>query len=140
MKLLLSLLGIALSSSPTLVADPAKPAPTDKKARVQDVSPDEAQRLIKESPGLIVIDVRTADEFAEGHIKGAKNIDIFESDFASKIAALDASKPVLVHCASGHRSAEAVGKMKVSTKFPAIYHLKAGFSGWKAAKKPIETK
>ena len=133
MKTMLSFLAVAAVFSSALIADDAKPA-----APVENVSPDQAEKLMKDSPGLIVIDVRTADEFAEGHIKGATNVDFFGDDFAKKMAALDQTKPVLIHCAAGNRSSQALTAIKDTAKFPAIYHLKAGFSGWKAAKKPIE--
>lgn len=139
----LSLIAIAAFYSAPLLAGAAKPAaPTEAKkpAVVENVSPDQAAKLMAESPGLMVIDVRTPEEFAEGHIKGAKNIDFFGSDFAKKVAALDASSPVLFHCAAGNRSSQALNAIKDTAKFPAIYHLKAGFSGWKAAGRPIETK
>ena len=119
--------------------EPAASAP-EKKAAVQNVSPDEAEKLIKDVPGLIVLDVRTPEEFKDGHIKGAKNIDFFDSNFEKQVAALDHTKPVLVHCAVGGRSGQALGQMKNWPKFPAVYHLKDGFNGWTAAKKPVEKK
>ena len=48
----------------------------------KNVSPDEAEKLLKENPKIVVLDVRTADEFKTGHIPGAKNLDIFAPDFA----------------------------------------------------------
>ena len=142
MKTKLSLIAFAALLSLPLRADDAKPAtPAEEKklATVENVSPDQAEKLMAGSPRLIVIDVRTPDEFAEGHIKGAMNIDFFEPDFAKKVAALDAANPVMIHCAAGNRSSQALNAIKDTAKFPAIYHLKAGFSGWKAAGKPIET-
>lgn len=112
----------------------AKPAA----AAVKNVSPDEAEALMKAKPGVLILDVRTPDEFAQGHIPGAKNVDFFGDDFEKQVAGLDASKPVLVHCASGNRSSQALGKITAVKKFSVIYHLKAGFSGWKAAKKPVD--
>ena len=143
MKWNLSLIAVAAFFSAPLLADDAKsaaPAEAKKPAAVENVSPDQAQKLMADPPRLIVIDVRTPDEFAEGHIKGAMNIDFFDSDFAKKMAALDPANPVLIHCAAGNRSSQAVNAIKDTAKFPAIYHLKAGFSGWKAAGKPVETK
>ena len=143
MKTKLSLTAVAvLFSAPLLALDakPAAPAEAKKPAAVESVSPDQAAKLMAESPRLMVVDVRTPEEFAEGHIQGAKNIDFFGPDFAKKVAALDASNPVLIHCAAGNRSSQAVNAIKDTAKFPAIYHLKAGFSGWKAAGKPVEKK
>lgn len=142
MKTILLLAVFALFS-PMSFADAGKAAVRadgSKTLSVQIVSPADAEKLMKDVPGLIVLDVRTPDEFAAGHIKGARNIDFFGSDFEKQVAALDATKPVLIHCASGNRSSQALDQIKDSAKFPTVYHLKVGFSGWKAAGKPIETK
>lgn len=58
-----------------------------------------------------VIDVRTPEEFAAGHVAGAVNIDVEASDFGTKIAALDPEDPYLVYCRSGRRSAIAADAM-----------------------------
>lgn len=58
-----------------------------------------------------IIDVRTPEEFSEGHIPGAVNIDIDGEQFAAKIAQLDKSRPVAVYCRGGRRSKEAAEHM-----------------------------
>jgi len=58
-----------------------------------------------------VIDVRTPQEFAAGHLAGAQNVDVEAADFASKIASLDKGAPYLVYCHSGRRSAIAAAQM-----------------------------
>jgi rhodanese-related sulfurtransferase len=131
--LLLSvILTCGVSAAPAEAAQPSATATTAK-----NVSPDEAEALMKNSPKLLIIDVRTPEEFAKGHITGAKNIDFFGDDFEKRVAALDPAIPVLVHCAAGNRSSQAVEIMTALKKFGVIYHLKAGFSGWTAAKKPV---
>lgn len=60
----------------------------------------------------IIIDVRTPEEFAAGHLKGAVLIDIKDSSFDSKIAALDPDAAYIVYCRSGNRSAQAVERMR----------------------------
>ena len=95
---------------------------------------------MKNTPKLVILDVRTPDEFAAGHIPRAKNADFLGDDFEKEIAALDPASPVLVHCASGNRSAQAVKKIEALKKIGVIYHMKAGFNGWAAAKKPVEGK
>jgi rhodanese-related sulfurtransferase len=140
MKILLTLLVTAVVAC-NVSAEPQKPAKTpatEPAASPKNVSPDEAEALIKGKPGVLILDIRTPDEFAKGHIPGAKNVDFFADDFAKQVAALDASKPVLVHCASGGRSGQAMEPLTALKKFTVIYHLKAGFSGWAAAKKPVE--
>ena len=123
-----------------ICAGPASAGKPPAAATVKNVAPDEAEALMKNSPNLIILDVRTPDEFAEGHIPGAMNADFLGDDFEKHIAALPADRPLIVHCAAGNRSARAVAKIAAMQKSAQIFHLKLGFNGWKAAGKPIETK
>jgi rhodanese-related sulfurtransferase len=131
LALLLPLLGLV---APTLRADEAKPAGA---AVEKNVTPDEAEKLLKQKKDLVILDVRSADEFADGHIAGAKNLDFHGTDFAEKLKSLDKSKEYLVHCAAGGRSAQAVKKMKLEN-FQTIYHMNGGLHAWEAAGKPVE--
>ncbi len=110
----------------------------DKKAAdgATHVNASAAENLVKEGK-VTVLDVRTADEYKEGHIAGAKNIDFTENDFEKKIGDLDKSKPYLVHCAGGGRSTNSLEDFK-KLGFQSIYHLDGGFRAWQAAGKPVE--
>jgi 3-mercaptopyruvate sulfurtransferase SseA len=55
-------------------------------------------------PGLVVLDVRTPEEFAAGHIAGASNVDLNSATFATAVAKLDPKLPYFVYCHSGNRS------------------------------------
>ena len=61
-----------------------------------------------------IIDVRTPAEFAQGHVVGARNIDVESAGFAAEIAALPTSGTYLVYCRSGNRSAQAATKMRAA--------------------------
>ena len=63
-------------------------------------------------PAGNVIDVRTAAEFSEGHVQGARNLDVENGDFASALETLDKSATYNVYCRSGRRSATAVEMMR----------------------------
>jgi rhodanese-related sulfurtransferase len=76
-----------------------------------------------------LIDVRTPAEFAEGHIENAKNIDFYSAKFDLKIDALDKSKPVILYCKSGGRSAKCVSKLNLKG-FKVIYELQGGINHW----------
>jgi rhodanese-related sulfurtransferase len=109
------------------------------KGVVQDVSPAEANDLIKSNsnnPSFIILDVRTPGEFASGHIRGAKNIDINADDFNTQIAQMDNSKTYLVYCNTGHRSSRAVSVMK-NTGFTSLKNPDGGISDWAAANLPV---
>jgi len=129
MKSALLLLGALAFAALPLRADEAKPA------NVKDVSVEEAEKLLKENPKTLVLDVRTADEYAKGHIPGAKNVDFFDDNFAKKVGALDPQTPVLVHCAAGNRSSQSLPFLKDKQ---VVYHLKDGFKAWEKGGKPVE--
>ena len=84
-----------------------------------------------------LVDVRTAKEYEEGHLKNAVNIDFNASDFTAMIEKLDKSKPVLIYCLSGGRSGNAL-KQFVDAGFKSTTNLDGGILKWKAADKPLE--
>ena len=97
----------------------------------------EAYGLIKADSNIAILDVRTAKEFADGHVAGAVNIDVNQADFAQKIDELDRSKTYIVYCRSGRRSRKAVGIM--ATKgFKKLYNVSDGFVGWNKNGLPFE--
>ncbi|MEZ0276539.1 MAG: rhodanese-like domain-containing protein [Roseimicrobium sp.] len=100
------------------------------------VKAEEAGKLVKEGK-VSVLDVRTADEYKDGHIKGAKNIDFTENNFESEAAKLDKTKPYLVHCQGGGRSTKSLEVLQ-KLGFQHIYHLDGGLSAWKKAGQPVE--
>jgi len=102
---------------------------------VKTVTPDEASKLMNQRKDVVVLDVRTADEYAEGHIAGSKNLSFTDPDFKERLKEFE-GKPVIVHCAAGNRSAKAVDVMKLRN-FPEIHHLEKGFKGWTAAGKEV---
>lgn len=79
-----------------------------------------------------LVDVRTADEFASGHISGAVNMDWRGADFLAGIARLDKSQPVRLYCASGRRSAEAREALS-KAGFRDVHDLEGGIAAWQAA-------
>lgn len=136
---LFPLVGAALLVvAPLRAADPAPATPAAATAKApQNVTPDQAEKIIKNDPKVVVLDVRTPDEYQSGHIPGAKNIDYLGDNFEQKVAALDQSKTYIVHCAAGSRSAKACTVIE-KLEFPSVYHLNSGFKGWEKAGKPVE--
>ncbi len=128
LRILASLFAFACT---TVFGDDPKSVP----ANVTNVTVDEAEKLLKEKPGIVVLDVRTADEFKEGHIAGARNVDFFDDNFTKEVAKLDPATPILVHCAGGGRSGQSLPILK---DLKTVYHLKDGFKAWEKAGKPVE--
>src|SRR5438034_1852622 len=116
-------------------ADPVKPAAPEKPvpAAPKKITADEAEKIIKEKK-VIVLDVRTPQEFAAGHIAGSTNLNIRSPDFEKRIHELDKNQAYLVHCARGGRSAAACEKMK-GLQFKALYDFSGGFEAWTKAGK-----
>jgi rhodanese-related sulfurtransferase len=116
------------------------PAPTPKPAAVREISVNEAEQIIRDRSDVVVIDVRTAPEYAEqGHLPRACLVDYLRDDFAAAIESLklDPAKPCLVYCAIGARAQHAAEVM-VKLGFKEILLPKGSFKAWKKAGKPIE--
>ena len=85
---------------------------------------------------VVVLDVRTASEFAEGHIKRAINIDYQHSDFVEKAkTTLTQERKIAVYCRSGRRSAGAAGLL--GEEGYKLVNLKGGIIAWKEADMPV---
>ena len=106
-------------------------------AESQSLSPSEFQSQIQNTPGAVVLDVRTINETKEsGIISGARVIDYKGSDFKSEIEKLDKAKTYFVYCASGKRSGEAAKIMK-QTGFQNVFTLDGGTKAWQKADFPL---
>lgn len=81
-----------------------------------------AVKTINNSTNLILLDVRTAEEYSTGNIPNSINIDVLSSDFKSKIDLLDKNKEYLIYCRSGNRSSIAASIM-ATNGFLKIYNL-----------------
>lgn len=91
--------------------------------------------LIKDT-NVVVLDVRTASEFAEGHIERAVNIDYYKDDFVEKAkAALPTDKKIAIYCRSGRRSANAASKL--AAEGYVLVNLKGGIIDWQKAGMPV---
>ena len=82
-----------------------------------------------------LIDVRTAEEYAEGHLFGAENIDVKDTLFAERIKGIDGE--VAVYCRSGRRSLKAAEQLAAGGC--TVYNLDGGILAWQRAGKPTTT-
>ena len=102
-----------------------------------EISAAQAKELIaknKKNKDFIILDVRTAEEFAQEHLQGAVNIDIHQDNFPEEIEELDHHKTYLVHCKSGARS-RAACEFMTTVGFTQVYNI----VGWMCQKKSTTT-
>jgi rhodanese-related sulfurtransferase len=125
---------------------PAAPAPAAGVGTVKHLAAPEASKALAAAAeaavkapekAITILDVRSPEEFAEGHLKGAVNHDIASPDFAKSLAKLDPAKTYLVHCGSGGRSTRSLSTLE-KLKFQSILHLDGGINAWKKAGLPVE--
>jgi len=119
LKILLPILMLLLASFSGLSAQ-----------RTQLNSP-EIKEVLKKNKAIVILDVRTAEEFAAGHLKGAQNMDIRQQDAYSKLDKLNHQTTYLVYCRTNHRSGMAVEYM-MQKGFKNVYQMMDGFPGWAA--------
>ncbi|MCE2961372.1 MAG: rhodanese-like domain-containing protein [Akkermansiaceae bacterium] len=102
---------------------------------VAPVKIEEAEKQL--ATGAQLLDVRTKEEWTEGHLKGAKLVTVTEDGFLEKAKALlDPKKPVVVYCRSGKRSAMATEQLRANGF--TVFDLEGGITAWKAAGKAVE--
>jgi rhodanese-related sulfurtransferase len=101
--------------------------------------PKDAFELIQKNKGnnnFVIVDVRTPEEFKDGHIESAVNVDFRSGNFGTEIDRLDKNKTYFVYCRTGSRSYDAVALMG-SFGFRSIVRLAGDITGWKSAGLPV---
>ena len=108
-----------------------------KGAAYKELTAPESVALIKAESSLIIIDVRTPNEFSRGHIPGANLLPV--QMFAANLTQLTQfrDEPILLYCASGNRSTVAA-KMLIDAGFSHIYNLRRGMGEWMQSQLPVE--
>lgn len=100
-----------------------------------NVNVDEFQSLIAD-PVMQLLDVRTQEEFDEGHIAGSVLVDVNDNAFVDKaLSVLDTQRPVAVYCRSGRRSARAASLL--TERGFKVTNLNGGVMAWKDAGKAL---
>ncbi len=138
-------LGLVLSScggSDTAVqdTDTAETASAEGTAAgLRVVDAQTAADIIANPPAdLVILDVRTPEEFAEGHIEGAVMLDFYRDDFADELAKLDPGVPYVLYCRSGNRSGQTRSMME-GLGFADVADVDGGIGGWLSAGLPLIT-
>lgn len=124
------LIGLAIGSGLALLW----PMLNRSSAGVTVLSVTEAVVLMNRKSAL-VLDVREADEFAQGHLQGARNIPLSQLDARSKELQKFRDKPVLIVCQRGSRASKAAKLLKAQS-FSALSVLKGGMQAWQEANMP----
>ncbi len=117
------------SSSPESSSDAESPS-AGASTGIRLVSPSDAAAIEADPPAdLVVLDVRTPEEFAEGHLEGAVLVDFYDADFAEQLAELDPEVPYLLYCRSGNRSGQTTALM-ADLGFTDVADIDGGILAW----------
>ena len=109
-------------------------ANSTEKATFNSVDVPEFEKAIADT-GVVVLDVRTAEEYADGHLAGAINIDVLNDDFEKNVKqSIPTGKKVALYCRSGRRSKKAASIMAADGY--SVTELATGYLGWTNASKP----
>ncbi|MDA9755492.1 rhodanese-like domain-containing protein [Flavobacteriales bacterium] len=109
-------------------------------AIMEDVSNDTFLALMADKPEALLLDVRTPEEWNDGHLEGASHADYWgdEQAFQAAMDAIPRDRPVLVYCAGGGRSG-LTAKELIKAGHHEVYNLENGISGWIAEGHPVVT-
>jgi len=115
----------------------ASPAQADEPATIEPQAL--VERLAWGDQALVVLDVRTAAEYAEGHVPGAQNIP--HTELAARVAELDGARArdIVVYCRSGTRAAQALTVLE-GAGFKRLFHLQGDYQRWAEAGRPVATR
>lgn len=106
---------------------------TDKNSVVEVVSIEIFENVDTE---VQLIDIRTPEEYNEGYIKNAVNINFFDDDFMEQMSKLNKDEAIYIYCRSGGRSGRASAKLE-EAGFTKVYDLGVGMNGWKKEEKAV---
>ena len=102
------------------------PLNEQEKSAIHVVKPTEFK---EKSKNQVIIDIRTPQEFSQGHIEGAINLNYFDHSFTHQIGKYDKSKPIFLYCRSGNRTSSAAAKI-AKLGFEEVYDLQGGIMSW----------
>lgn len=113
----------------TSISAQAPASPLSPVSTYLDVSADEAKHLIQVEPGLVILDVRTKEEYDSGHLPGAMLIPVSELKARMDELGQDKAKKILVYCQTGFKSVIA-SKILAEEGFSSAYNLLGGIAAW----------
>ncbi|MCX7546112.1 rhodanese-like domain-containing protein [Marinicella gelatinilytica] len=107
----------------------------EQSSQLKNINSDQLTRLVNQQNALLV-DTRSAEDFAAGHIVNAHNIPMAEIDQAAKKLSKGKKRPVVVYCRSGRSSMKACQQLE-KQGFEQIFNLKGGINAWVNDKLPL---
>ena len=126
-------------SQPTAGTDAHAVSEEASRAIMEDVDAAQFQRLIVELDGALLLDVRTPEEWAQGHLAGAAHKDYWgDDDFDAAMNSIPRDRPVLVYCAGGGRSGFTAEELNKAGHLE-VYNLEDGITGWQDAGLQVTT-
>jgi len=105
----------------------------------KSITPKDAYFLIRnnqDNQNFIIIDVRTSQEYSQGHLENAINLDYYSDLFAERLNELDKNKTYLIYCRTGNRSKKTVDLMN-RLNFKNVYDLLGGIDNWSVENLPV---
>jgi rhodanese-related sulfurtransferase len=108
-----------------------------KMGTLDTISLDDWKEIYDNNKDYNVLDVRTQEEFNEGHIENAININFYDTNFKEQINNLDKNKTYLIYCKSGERSYNTLNLMRGS-QFIKVYDLEGGIDTWRNSEYKLE--
>ena len=104
-------------------------------AAARDITAAQAQKLLSRTPKAFLLDVRTPDEYRQGHLRGAVLVPL--GDLERRLREVPRNRTVLVYCAVGSRSRMAAGLL-ARKGYGEVYNMSDGIVGWYRSGLPIE--
>lgn len=96
----------------------------------------QAAEMIRKDSSVVLVDVRTPEEYGQGHIKGSRQINYYEANFHSQLESLPKDKTLILYCRSGRRSAEA-RTFLISIGYSRVFNMIGGIIAWRKQRLPL---
>ena len=106
------------------------PTLADASTLEQDVTTQQADSIIRNTANIVILDVRTPEEYRLGHLQNAVLMDFYDSKFHYNANTLPKEATILVYCRSGRRSADALEILK-NLRYPRVFNMLGGIVAWK---------
>ena len=106
---------------------------------INNVDVNTARDLVTQDETVIVLDVRTPEEYAIGHIEGALNINIAEVDFSERVSKLDRDKTYIIHCSANVKNGRSAKSLEIMSSFgfDKLLNMEGGIIAWEQSGYPI---